>query len=253
MTRTIFPTTLTLVALSLSLSTLAFTPATTEVDGRVLPEIEWKTTLENLQIDKDAFFGQRFTAMCPSTSQKAGADKDAVYPSTHSICQAGLEAGAIDSKGGLVTVQLNPGGAIHAGGAGTGMARSLSVVVKESSKAIDQIYLDHIQRIKWDTRFTMTGFAYKPLLGQRFTFDCPAAPKNLQSRRVVGTDSYAFASMICRAAVHAGAMTLDGGLVTVQMNPGKQKLVGSVRNGIETKDGSSGLGAISFVANPVNP
>lgn len=253
MTRIISPTTQTLLALSLSLSTLAFTPATIEINGRVLPKFEWKTALGNFLIDKDAFLGQRFTAMCPSTSQKASADKVAVYSSTHSICQAGLQAGAIDGKGGLVTVQLNPGGAIHAGDTGKGMARSLSVVGKENSKAINQIYRDHIQRITWDTRFTMTGFAYKPLLGQRFTFDCPAAPKNLHSRRVVGTDSYAFASMICRAAVHAGTMTLDGGLVTVQMNPGTQKLVGSVRNGIETKDGSSGLGAISFVANPVKP
>ncbi len=253
MTRPDFPTTLTLLALSFSLSTLAFTPAPTEVDGRVLPEIKWKTTLGTFHLDKEAFWGQRFTAMCPSTSQKASADTSGVCPSTHSICQAGLQAGAIDGKGGLVTVQLNPGVGIPAGGAGKDMARSLSVVGKGNSKAIDQIYRDHIQRITWDTRFTLTGFAYKPLLGQRFTFDCPAAPKNVPSRHLVGTDSYALASMICPAAVHAGAMTLAGGLVTVQMNPRRKKLVGSVRNGIATKDGSSGLGAISFVANPVTP
>lgn len=253
MTRTISPTTQKLLALSLSLCTLAFTPATTEIDGRVLPEIQWKTTLDTFQLDRDAFLGQRFTTMCPTTSKKAKVDTIPVYPSTHSICQAGLQAGAIDGKGGLVTVQLNPGRAIHTSDGGKNMARSLAVVEKENPQAIDQIYRDHIQHITWDTRFTLTGFAYKPLLGQRFTFDCPAAPKNLPSRHLVGTDSYALASMICRTALHAGAMTLDGGLVTVQMNPRRKKLVGSMRNGIETKDGSSGLGTISFVANPVTP
>ena len=108
MARTTFPTTLTLVALSLSLSTLAFTPAMTEVDGRSIPKIEWTTTLEKFQMDHDKFLGQRFTAMCPKTSQKAkgGDNKTAVYARTHAICQAGLQSGAIDGNGGLVTVQF---------------------------------------------------------------------------------------------------------------------------------------------------
>ena len=50
MARTTFPTTLTLAALSLSLSTLAFTPALTEVDGRAVPQIEWKDDLEQVWI-----------------------------------------------------------------------------------------------------------------------------------------------------------------------------------------------------------
>lgn len=239
MAHTSFPTTLTLVALSLSLSTLAFTPPMTEVDGRSIPEIGWDTTLKKFQMDKDKFIGQRFTAMCPKTTQKAksGDDKIAVYPRTQAICQAGLQSRAIDGKGGLVTVQLVPDG--------------MSVVGQSDPDATDKIYREHVQAINWDTKFTKTGFGYKQLIGQRFTFDCPAAPSKLRSRRVVGTDSYEFKSMICRTAVHAGKLTMDGGLVTVQMNPGTKKLVGSTRNGIETKDGNSGLSALSFVANPV--
>ncbi len=241
MAHTTFSTTLTLAAISLSLSTLAFTPAMTEVDGRSIPKIEWTTTLEKFQMNNDKFLGQRFTAMCPKTSQKTkvGDDKTAVYPRKHAICQAGLQSGVIDSKGGLVTVQLIPDG--------------MSVVGKSDADVTDKIYREHVRGIKWDTKFTKTGFGYKQLIGQRFTFDCPAAPSKLHSRRVVGTDSYEFKSMICRAAVHAGKLTMDGGLVTVQMNPGTKKLVGSTRNGIETKNGNSGLSALTFVANPVNP
>ncbi len=239
MTKTPYPTTLTFLALSLSLSSLAFTPPTTEVDGRSIPAIDWKTTLKKFQFDKDKFIGKRFTAMCPPSAQKAKSEKVTVatYAKTQSICSAGLQAGAIDSKGGLVTVQLN--------------ADNMSVVGRSDVKDTDKVYREHIPQVKWDTKFTSTGFGYKQLIGQRFSFQCPTAPSDLQSRRVVGTDSYAFKSMICRAAVHAGSITTDGGLVTVQMNPGTKKLVGSTRNGIETKNGTSGLSALTFVANPI--
>jgi hypothetical protein len=248
MANTTLPTILTLAALCFSLNSLAFTPETVEVDGRAVPRIGWDTTLKKFQFDSDKFIGQRFTAMCLSTSQKVKADggNNAVYPSTHSICLAGLKAGAFDTEGGLVTVQLNPGGAI-------GSARTIIVVGPAGTDDTNQIYRDHIRQIKWDTKFTATGFAYKQLIGQRFSFNCPPAPSNLRPRHIVGTDSYAFKSLICPAAVHAGKITTEGGIVTVQMNPGTKKLVGSVRNGIETKDGASGLSALSFVANPVTP
>ena len=42
----------------------------------------------------------------------------------------------------------------------------------------------------------------------------------------------------------------DGGFVDVQMDPGMKNLVGSIRNGIETKNGSSTLRTISFVDSP---
>ena len=231
-------TALTVMALGLSMNALAFTPDLTEIDGRAVPMIDWKTTLEKFQFQKDKFVGQRFTAMCPSTTQKAKGepDKNAVYPRSHSICSAGLQAGAIDSKGGLVTVQLNK--------------ENMSVVGHADANVTDKIYREHIPQVNWDTKFTSTGFGYKQLIGQRFSFQCPKAPGNMRSRRVVGTDSYAFKSMICRAAVHAGSITTDGGLVTVQMNPGTAKLAGSTRNGIETKDGMSGLSALSFVKKP---
>ena len=253
MAHTRFSTALTLAVLSLSLSTLAFTPVMTDVDGRAVPEIAWTTTLNKFRLDKDKFLGQRFTAMCPRTSEKAGENKTGVYASTYSICQAALDAGAIDTNGGLVIVQVNSGSEIHTGNPSLTTARTLSVVGQANAEAADKVYRDHIQQIKWNSRFTRSIGASKHLIGQHFTFECPSAPTPLPSRRIVGTDLYAFNSMTCLAALHAGVLTTDGGLVTVQMNPGTKKLVGSVREGIESFDGMSGLSALSFVANPVNP
>ncbi len=231
-----------------------------------IPEIEWDTTLVKYQFDSDKFVGQRFTAKCmpgsPAVTYSGVYGTDA-YPSDNSICIAAVHAGQIDKEGGVVTVQLNPGEATYTGSSRNGIEtaslpgtpRSFSFVDPSAAPlaadATTPVHLSHIPRIKWDTKFTSTGFAHKQLVGQRFTFNCPAAPNGLKPRRVVGTDSYAFNSMICVAAVHAGKITMAGGLVAVQMDPGMPKLVGSIRNGIETKNGSGGHTTISFVDVPV--
>ena len=228
-----------------------------------VPEIEWKTTLKTFQFDSDKFIGQRLSAKCAPATKKAlkarvfGTD---VYPSDNSICFAALHAGKITKDGGVVTVQLNPGKSGYTGskrngvetGSLPGTKRSMIFVDAATAPAADKDRMSHIPRIKWDTKFTATGYAHRKLIGQRFTFNCPAAPSNMRPRRIVGTDLYAFHSMVCRAAVHAGKITKAGGLVSVQINPGsKAKLVGSIRNGVESKTGAGGVRTISFVDSSV--
>jgi len=158
-----------------------------------------------------------------------------------------------------VTIQLNPGKPEYQGSKRNGVetaalpgtSRSMTFVDGSSSEEIDKIHLKYIPRIDWETKFTRSGFAYRHLVGQRITFRCPPAPSNLRSRIVYGTDNYEFSSMICRAALHAGKITKDGGIVTVEIGPGVPKLVGSIRNGIETKSKGGSDRSISFVDNPV--
>lgn len=255
-------TLLTVAAVGLSMGGVTIAQAAAQGDATSVPEIEWKTTLNKFQFDKDKFIGQRFTAKCmPARSKdlkKVVYGTDA-YPSNNSICVAAVHAGKISKDGGIVTVQLNPGAAEYKGSRRNGVEsaslpatpRSIVFVDGANAETANKSQLSHIPRIKWDTKFTATGFAYKQLIGQRFMFNCPAAPGRMRPRRVVGTDSYAFHSMVCRAAVHAGKITKDGGLVSVQIDPGKKKLVGSIRNGIESKDGSSSFRTISFVESSV--
>lgn len=101
--------------------------------------------------------------------------------------------------------------------------------------------------LTWDTKFTATGLASRKLIGHDFLFYCPPAPSRLVPRRVTGTDRYAFHTVVCRAAVHAGRINMSGGNVTVRMLEGNMKLVGSTRNGIETKSGYSGIRTLVFV------
>ncbi|MCH9672362.1 MAG: hypothetical protein K0U93_13020 [Gammaproteobacteria bacterium] len=240
-------------ALSLSTQVAAANNEVPEV-----PEIEWDTTLNKFQFDKKKFIGQRFSVSCaPAEVDQnfTGGFGTDVYASKTPICLAALHAGRITAEGGSVTLQLNPGQDEYAGSVRNGVTTATlpgtkrSYVFVDAEAGMDEVQAKYIPRIKWDTKFTKTGFAYKQFIGQKFTFRCPKAPARLRPTRVVGTDSYAYATVICRAAVHAGAITTTGGIVTVQMGYGDRRLVGSIRNDVETHDGSAGLRSLFFVNN----
>ncbi len=252
-------------AVGFSLGGAAISDAIAQNADPVVPELEWDTGLKKFQFDADKFIGQRFSAVCPPRSIRDevepifGTD---VYPSKNPICVAALHAGKITTDGGPVTVQLNPGAESYTGSSRNGIdsgnlpgtPRSMVFVDATDATAADEARAPYIERLKWDFRFTDSGYARKDLVGQRFTFDCPVAPGDLRLRRVVGTDSYAHNSIVCQAAVHAGKITMEeGGIVEVQLDPGIKRLVGSIRNGIETADGSGNPRSISFVDTAAAP
>ncbi len=233
-------------------------PAFAQSESRSIPEIKWDTTLRLFQFDADKFIGQRLTVQCapaPAGQVYDGLFGTDYYPSDSSICLAALHAGKITGKGGTVCIQLNPGKTMYSGSNRHGVLsddfpgtpRSIIFVDDPVSDEATKIQLAHIPRITWDTKFTATGFAHRHLLGQRFTFRCPPAPDDVTPRIVYGTDHYDFASRICLAALHAGKITKQGGICTVQIDPGVPRLVGSIRNGVETKSKGGGDRSISFV------
>jgi len=244
--------------LLLGLGSIVANAAEPQSESRLIPEIKWDTTLNKFQFDADKFIGQRLTVKCPPAAvgqSFAGVYGTDFYPSDNSICIAALHAGKITKEGGTVTIQLNPGKPKYLGSKRNGVEtsglpktrRSMTFVDDSSSDEIHKIHLAHIPRIDWETKFTRSGFGYRRLIGQRFTFRCPPAPSNLRARIVYGTDTYDFSSMICRAALHAGKITTKGGIVTVEIGPGVPKFVGSIRNGIETKSKGGSDRSLIFV------
>ena len=161
-------------------------------DSAEIPLIEWDTTLVTYQFDNDKFIGQRFTANCKPANT---GDLDETvygtdtYPSNNSICVAAMHSGLVDRDGGVVTVQLNPGAAEYIGSDRNGVTteslpatqRSFVFITGAETTVINQVLLDHVLRIDWDTKFTRTGYAYEQLLGQHLVFSCPEAPSNLNS------------------------------------------------------------------------
>ena len=65
--------------------------------------------------------------------------------------------------------------------------------------------------------------------------ECPAgSDADLQNNSVWGTDLYSGDSSVCVAAVHAGVITPDGGVVRVTGAPGEDSYESSTRNGVTT-------------------
>src|SRR5262245_13573973 len=70
--------------------------------------------------------------------------------------------------------------------------------------------------------------------GEVFQIACPA---NCQGTTGLwGTDVYTADSGICHAAIHAGLISPAGGVVAVQLQPGRPAYRGSVRNGVRSND-----------------
>ena len=71
--------------------------------------------------------------------------------------------------------------------------------------------------------------------GKSYLFRCP--PGKPAAGSIIGSDPYADASSICAAAAHAGAIdTQRGGLVMIQILPGRNGYRGSTQNFIRSED-----------------
>ena len=227
-------------------------------------ELNRTTTLHHFQVDREKYVGQRFEFRCPA---KTARDKDQgifgtdVYPASSPLCIAALHAGAVGVDGGPITVQLNPGVSEYQGSVRNdvessdfpGTELSIMFVTGASRDEVDRLQRKWIPRLQWDDKFSQTGLANIRLTGQRFAFECPGSPGKLAGRRVYGTDSYPLNSYVCLAAVHAGQITQSGGFVLVQMDPALHgKFLGSIRNGIESKNGPTSPRSISCPGGGVN-
>ncbi len=238
-----------------ALAPVAHAAGTTGDFGKALGRT---TTLHHFQVDKDKYVGQRFEFNCPATTVR---DKEVtifgtdVYPANSPICEAALHAGVVGVDGGPITLQLNRGMGRYEGSKRhdiesqdlPGTQLSIMFLSDATRAKLDRLQREWAPRLQWDDKFSQTGLANIRLTGQRFAFDCPSAPASLAGRRVYGTDSYPLHSYVCMAAVHAGQITKAGGPVLVQMDPALEgKFVGSIRHGIESKNGPKSPRSITF-------
>lgn len=84
-------------------------------------------------------------------------------------------------------------------------------------------------------------------VGQSVLVTCPAA---CTSGAIWGTGTYTDDSAVCTAAIHAGALTADGGSFVLSITPGQQTYTGSVTNRITS--GSWGAWQRSFSPLPAD-
>jgi hypothetical protein len=77
-------------------------------------------------------------------------------------------------------------------------------------------------------------------------FTCTCSGAATRDGVVWGTDIYTDDSRLCRAALHAGVISAEGGPVTVVRSAGRPLYVGSSRNGVTSSDYGSYRASIAF-------
>ena len=113
-----------------------------------------------------------------------------------------------------------------------------------------QTKLHSVPEIGWNTRLSSFELDSRDE-GQVFAFSCPTAPQNRVDAPVWGTDTYTVNSGLCQAAVHAGVITSDGGLINVELTAEESDYQGSARFGVSSKSYQREILSIKFVGNPI--
>jgi hypothetical protein len=70
--------------------------------------------------------------------------------------------------------------------------------------------------------------------GDTYRVSCPAGCE--KGSRTHGTGVYTADTHVCKAAIHAGAITPEGGTFTIRLEPGRPAYRGSTQNGIKSHD-----------------
>jgi hypothetical protein len=172
-----------------------------------------------------------FTCICGNQGTRRGGSVwgTDVYTERSDLCSAALHAGVITAEGGPVTVMRSEGRPIYAGSSRNGIRTN-----------------DHSSS---DASITFAGMtipstgpcpirlSINPDLPTPFTCVCGhQAARSSGGGYVWGTDFYTDRSDLCRAALHAGVITVEGGSITVTRSEGLPIYGGSSRNGVTTKD-----------------
>jgi hypothetical protein len=197
--------------------------------------------------------GGVFQVACPAGCQQVGGlwGTD-VYTADSAICRAGIHAGAISPAGGVVTVRLDPGRPAYRGTARygvesgdygtypmsytvflpTGPQQGAPVPAAMSAPAEPVPAVTSAQVIEAGCSFNASQI--RAAMGTAHRVSCP--PGCERTGGLWGTDMYTGDSGICRAAIHAGLISPQGGAVTVILEPGRPAYRGSTRYGIQSGD-----------------
>ena len=193
-----------------------------------------------------------------------------VYTGDSSICRAALHAGAITRRGGQVTVMPEAGRSAYPGSTRNGVSSS-------NFGAFGSSFRFALAEPPGKASGAGAADAPAPAAGQAASAECPddfaaladtdapltctCSPEATARGSVWGMDVYTADSAICRAALHAGAVTRRGGQVTLTPEPGRSAYPGVTRNGVASSNfgtyGSSfrfaggGAGAAASSGGPV--
>lgn len=204
------------------------------VTGAISDEVE--PCPENLALLPD--LPTPLTCRCSAEAARDGTVWGSdIYTSDSNLCVAARHAGAIPASGGDVTVERLPGRDLYPGTSRNGVRT--------------HDYGRYVASIRFagtpappDPQPCPERVSINPDLATPYT--CFCSDFAVREGTVWGTDLYTADSSICRAALHAGKVSTGGGEVTVDYEDGRERYVGSRRNGVGTHDYGPYAASIRF-------
>ncbi len=203
-----------------------------------------------------------FTCTCTAEQTASGPVWGTdTYTADSDICRAAVHAGAIPAGGGAVRLQRARGMTAYPGSQRNGI-ESLSYGPYDASvrfldstaaagappppAAAPSAPQAQVQAAPPSAPAAAAGASAAPPTGAAQVAACPETGQGLQQpieclctaaqaqsgRSIWGTDIYTDDSNVCRAALHAGAISQQGGAVRVTPLPGQQAYAASERNGV---------------------
>lgn len=160
-----------------------------------------------------------------------------IYTSDSNLCVAARHAGAIPADGGNVTVERVPGRDLYAGTSRNG------VRTHDYGRYADSIRFAGTPAPP-DPEPCPERLSINPDLATPYT--CYCSDFAVHEGTVWGTDVYTADSSICSAALHAGKVSTSGGAVILDYAAGRDRYIGSRRNGVATHDYGPYAASIRF-------
>lgn len=201
--------------------------------------ITWETSAKTFNLR--GHLGQTFSFYCPPGIADQVVWGTDIYTDDSSICTAAVHAGIITAAtGGNVSFNMLNGHASYVGSDRHGViTRGYDAwdgsfeFTKTTITPTLQTPTPQTSTIQWNDNLLKMGLSRT--VDAVYRFFCPAG--GAVNSSVWGTDTYTDDSALCKAAVHAGEITLqEGGTITVQVTSGEVAYIGSDRNGIKTSD-----------------
>jgi hypothetical protein len=214
------------------------------ITGDTTP-IGWDTSAADFKGEA----GRTYRFSCPSDGTAQAVYGSDIYTDDSSICTAAVHAGIISiEQGGAVTIEIRPGRSTYGstirhgiksmnfGEYGRSFVFNSAGVTqngrntsgRNSRPDADNDETGDVTPIGWDT----AAAAFKGEAGQTYRFSCPS---DGTAQAVYGSDIYTDDSSICTAAVHAGVISrARGGMVTIEIRPGRSTYGSTLRHGIKS-------------------
>ena len=182
---------------------------------------------------------ERLACTCSAEATQRGTVRGMdLYTLNSSVCRAALHAGAISKAGGLVTVIPDVARKTYPGVTRNG-------VTTYNSDASEGSFRFAALPATSDCPDDFRAFADRT---ERLACTCSAEATQRGTLR--GTDIYTLNSSVCRAALHAGAISKAGGMVTVIPDGARKTYAGVTRNGVTSYNSDPSEGSFRFAALP---